>query len=391
MDPIEVVILTSDVALFTDLHKDNHSKASQGFWERVQNHFASKVIDSIQIYVLDSRAREGIPLGICDANENSIRLMISDISCTLRNTFVTNYTSTGSGMLDMKVVDSSLVILSKLLRQWLRKLIGGSHIEFELPETIDGSVCSIALDLEYKLLPYSLVSHEVQHMIAEANILTTLNKIEVVKVIPVQSIDASLMFGIPMIAKVGCESDAIRYLEMRKVVRQLWKWLSINDSALLLCVQKSCAEGDTFTQHYYLLLTDSPAYSEDNEHTHPKSINGVIFRYAIGDQILYDENNDEYREDLFNFDESDEQYFEYIERSMEYVDQHDQQSIFSPFSLDPIGNKWNKAKTIASKIENVENVNSQDDFDAKGEISNQVEDRNKQCVLSADDFVFDYN
>ena len=154
------MILTSDVALFTDLHKDNHSKASQGFWERVQNYFASKVIDSIQIYVLDSRAREGIPLGICDANENSIRLMISDISCTLRNTFVTNYTSTGSGMLDMKVVDSSLVILSKLLRQWLRKLIGGSHIEFELPETIDGSVCSIALDLEYKLLPYSLVSHE---------------------------------------------------------------------------------------------------------------------------------------------------------------------------------------------------------------------------------------
>jgi hypothetical protein len=83
-------------------------------------------------------------------------------------------------------------------------------------------------------------------------------------------------------------------------------------------------EGDSFIQHYYLLLTDSPACSEENKHTHPKSTNGVIFRYAIGDKLLCDKNNDEYMEDFFNFDEGDEQYFEYIERSMEYVDQQHQ-------------------------------------------------------------------
>ena len=82
--------------------------------------------------MLDSSAREGIPLGIGDTNQNSIRLMVSDISCTLCNTFVTNYTSTGSSMLDMKVED------------W-----------------------------------------------------------------------------IPMIAKAGCDSDEIRYLEIGKVVRHL--------------------------------------------------------------------------------------------------------------------------------------------------------------------------
>ena len=389
-DPIEVVILTSDVSLYTDLRKENHLNASKVFFECIKNYFEARTIDSIQIYILDNGTREVIPIGIEDADKNSVQLMISDLSCSLQNSFSTKNVSLGLGTLDVKVIESSLVILSKLLRQWLRKFIGGSHVEFDLPETMDGSVCSIALDLEYKLLPHSLLSSEVKQMKDDAKLLATMNKFEVVKTIPVQSIDASLIFGIPMIAKAGCECDEIRYFEMRKVVRQLWRWLSVNDVAILLRGKMLIDNTGYFFHHYFLLITDSPVENVGCEGIFPKTINGVFFRYAIGEQLLCD-NTIEVKAEVEGIDESDEQYFEYIEKSMEYIEHHEQGVVLNPFSLELIGHCMSEVKQNSSNEKILECSNVKDDSDAIGVMPDNTQQIDRYTDDSGDDFVFDYN
>ena len=55
--PVEIVILTSEIALFADLSRESHSKASQLFLKRVEHHFKCGRLDLLQIYVMDNRMR----------------------------------------------------------------------------------------------------------------------------------------------------------------------------------------------------------------------------------------------------------------------------------------------------------------------------------------------
>eukprot|EP00957_Ditylum_brightwellii_P160230 12198797-Ditylum_brightwellii.AAC.1 len=98
---------------------------------------------------------------------------------------------------------------------------------------MDGTQCSITLDLEYNVLPHRADSFATAALINDMKMLSASN-VEVVQLIPLPSVDASLIYGVPISARAGLEVDLIRYKEMQLLVRQLWKYLATNDVAVLM-------------------------------------------------------------------------------------------------------------------------------------------------------------
>lgn len=386
---MDLTLLTSDVALFTDLKSDSHVRGMQRFWDRVEGYFVSGNLNSIQMIVVETGSTIA-PLGLGkfeedrssqnsddgeyplhQSRETSTRLRISEIIHTLHTKIRQNYSKKNVGSLELSLMECTTVAFGGLLRQWLRKIVGGSRISFQLPETMDGSVCSIALGLEYTILPYSLCSPEGQYLINEANLLKSLPKFEVIHVVSFQSIDASLIFGVPMIATAGLESDIARYQEMQTLVRQLWKWLNVNDVAIVLRSAHSVDDaGDLFQHQYFILMTDeSPMDHVKVRRGAIAMDSGILFRYAAEEQLLHDPKEQTGSKSQFNCDEAggtegeeetDRQYFDHIERSMEYLERPSNK-VINPVFLKSTGFASSEEKPkFASKYLDGENDDTQD-------------------------------
>lgn len=338
-EPKQIVLITSDTAIFTDLRQGSHLKAFQRFRDRTKKFFSDGTLGSVQIHVMDTGARatasfiKNNPTFEQDLSTNLSRSPSEDeesssahlsMSHLIHAFHQENRKSDDTTNIELSMIECNRIRFNSISQQWVRAVVGGSYMTFQLPETMDGT-CSISLDLEYKVLPNSILSAETNNLISLAFDLRKAD-IVVLQVIPIIDIDSSLLYGVPMVAKSGLLSDISRTNEMQILVCSLWKWLIKNDVALLLRSTYKRENGNAYDvrQDHFILMTD--ALPGENERSiFSQHTTGILFRYADAEKLLLESNissnlsKNGHRSELTSA-ESDDQYFEFIDRSMEFVD-----------------------------------------------------------------------
>jgi hypothetical protein len=261
--------------------------------------------------------------------------------------------------INLEFMDGSTVDFQTLLQMWMKESLtqtyqandmGGvdGKLQFELPETIDGTMCSISLDLQYTILPDRINSHSTVELVKDMKMISAVSptSVEVLQTVPLHSVDSSLIYGVPMYARPGLEHDLLQYNQMKILVRQLWKYLSRNDVALVLRVRRDLQRKDVNeitsnngrSDDQLFLLTSQVAVQKQSIHNpemaqqsssaldiHPDNqrkgespCNGILYRYATKNQILHFGN-----EEPDSFDEENTaevgEFADYIERSMDML------------------------------------------------------------------------
>ena len=127
--------------------------------------------------------------------------------------------------------------LDTLSRRWLSQLISNPDsrgcISFDLPESLDGTQCTVTFDVKYKIMPFRADSFAAAGLVADLELLTS-SDIELVQLVPISSVDASLVFGVPMAIGPGFQGTVAQYQEMKALVHFLLRFLSSHQTALLL-------------------------------------------------------------------------------------------------------------------------------------------------------------
>ncbi|KAL3802469.1 hypothetical protein ACHAW5_009728 [Stephanodiscus triporus] len=388
-----VTLLTTDANLLADASSSSHVSGLEQFWKRIRTAFGNAV-STITIVVVDTtsvmhtmktikKCRDSYestrpfedkgctlhatslpsPLHVIQCL-NDIRRRIKEL-CQSQDVQSTHMTTTPI-KLNLEFIEGNTISFLSLLQAWMKESfdqtyssfwsgVGGAGVQgrlsFDLPETLDGVMCSISLDLQYTLLPTCIHSSATKALVEEMHLFSTLSSssVEVLQTIPLSSVDSSLIFGVPMSARASLENDICRYNEMKMLARQLWTYLSRNDMALVLLVRpltKEGLDGTNFAssscsryprEQLFLLACEEVVkrqpHALDNEsNLDPESFqiipdksrqgkspcNGMLYRYATKSQLLRFGNEDErFEADEEDTTEMSDFYLDYIERSLD--------------------------------------------------------------------------
>jgi hypothetical protein len=218
----------------------------------------------------------------------------------------------------LSTIDNTSVGFQVLLRKWSREKMSKRHrLTFDLPETLTFAQCSVSLDAMYKSMPFCLDSALAHGLSTDLKLLAK-SKLEVVQLVPISSIDASLLFGVAIGVRAGFEHDLDQHNEMGLLVRTLFKQLVSKDCALLLLSKgpPDSEEAGLFHspegQSWLLMAEEIPAPLK--EQTAPNS--GVLYRMASGDHFILEASP----ADIITSDnDGDNPFFEYVEASMDYL------------------------------------------------------------------------
>ena len=180
-------------------------------------------------------------------------------------------------------IDSIYLGFTSLLREWTRETIPGSYqIAIELPETSDFDGCSLDLEAMYKIMPFSPTSPSAKKAVQDLTRLS-LAKLEVQKMVPIVSIDASLLYGIPIEVRPALENGLTQHNQMKDLAQALFRLMSERDCALLLKVgalndTEISKEGlfNSGEEQFLLMAEELP--STIRGQTAPTS--GVLYRVA---------------------------------------------------------------------------------------------------------------
>lgn len=359
IDPIDVSIITNDVALFTDKNVDSHKRAATRFLDRMKQKFEEKLIRSIQIIVLQTgidaldpnRANlstnrnidDGTSIGspntdsdpdqyIKEPNLNN-RFQVACIAKVLKVHISSqlakdpNRKKDGSPMdIIFEFKDLHRLHLNSILREWTRSIIYSpaltGRVSFDLPESLDGTQCSIALDVWYSIFPYSANSCHVQGLVENIRLLNN-SVFEIIQLVPLDKVDLSLIYGVPLVAKAALDGDLDQYHEMQKIFSSLLKYLASGDVALVLgCISgrecnMSIAGKLAETRQIFLLM---PQISEESNTAVLNK--GMMYQYlSKGFQIIDDCKGTEELESSV-----DDEYAEVIQNSLDLLDK----TVFNP-------------------------------------------------------------
>ena len=320
-------IFTADTALFADRDPGSHVEGFNLFLKRASK--AARTHDTaITILVVDTASTVE---GMKSAREHGSTSSKEDSDSTMFNRF--NILQCISAIrqriqelpvtslkIKLEVIDGSAVDFQTLLQIWTRDSLIQTYeakpniesldgrLQFELPETIDGTICSISLNLQYMMLPDRIDSHSTMKLVEDMQLLSSLtpSSVEVLQTVPLQSIDSSLIYGVPMYAQPWVENDLFQYDQMKILVRQLWKYLSRNNVALVLRVRLESQEDAPLncrsdcSEDQLFLLTSQVAVQKqsiqpssaldimpDHQRTGESPCNGILYRYATKNQILH--------------------------------------------------------------------------------------------------------
>lgn len=340
--PLDVSILISDIALFSEDSSERHSSGLQHFWNGVRNFFVNGNVRSITIVIVETGATS-VAGTISQAapavySSSTSKLAIAQSLCNLRNCLDTLHEDDSHNLkkgkcpmqIALEVIGCNFIEYGSILRRWIQKDLllqarRSNTIEIELPEdALDGSSCSIRLDLSFKAIPFPL------------NIMLQLypsdEKMQVIQVVPNDAVDASLIYGVAMAAEPAIDSDYNTFKEMRSLVTQIVKWLTTNDASLVL--RGISDKGAGFAQcNNYFLLTAETQHNFTNQAT-ATNISGYfsncracLFRYAASEQILDvgDSTNRISSNEYSNDDNDqqkqiDQQYYDYVDKSLQLLD-----------------------------------------------------------------------
>ncbi|KAL3799976.1 hypothetical protein HJC23_007449 [Cyclotella cryptica] len=379
--PYALSIFTTDATLFADTDPESHVVAFDLFWKCVSTSIRTDAVSSINIIVVNATsavqlmkaAQDYDSLALHDAFSNdALPSRLHIFQCI--NKIHQRIQDLSDGALKVKLeFINGAVDFQTLLQMWVRESFNQTYqsetdtssvdgkIRFELPETIDGTMCSISLDLSYTILPSRIDSPSTMELVKDMKMVSSLSpaSVEVLQAIPLQSVDSSLIYGVSMHARAGFENDLSQYNQMKMLVRQLWKYLSRNNVALILRVRGIAGEeehdgyeitsksgGCNQSRDQLFLLTSQVAVQKqsiylnteakiasskalevipDHQRKGEAPCNGILYRYATKNQILHFGNEDsgpkleEEEEEEEGSAEANE-YMDYIERSIDMLD-----------------------------------------------------------------------
>ena len=316
--------MTTEVALFGDSRGESHKQALNRFWRTERTHFQSTALRSIEIIVLDTGSlRVAKEIAGSAASQDGRVTEEADTTdptlSTMKCVRVLQEHIKKRSELDLKrdaagnpvVLTISLAkkrgSLDALCRKWLSQLVSRpdarGRISFELPESIDGSQCTVSMDVRYKILPFRADSAASAGVLDDLALLARA-RLEVVQLVPCSCIDSSLVFGLPMAVKPGFENNMAQYQEMKNLVHFLLQHLSRHDMALLLRSHDVATGSDarplyhTNNQSFLLIAEELPGkellsakeegtLSQENgvkENVRP--VEAMLFRYASAEQLL---------------------------------------------------------------------------------------------------------
>jgi hypothetical protein len=230
----------------------------------------------------------------------------------------------------LEVSGCNFIEYGSILRRWIQQdlmlKVQRNTIEIELPEdALDGSSCSIRLDLSFKVLPFPL-----PFML---QLLPSDKKMQVIQVVPNDAVDASLIYGVAMVAEAAIDSDYHTFKEMRSIVKQIVKWLIINDVSLVVRSTSDNGAGLAHFNNYFLFTAEMPQQSASLMNTTAKigddgCSKACLFRYAASEQILDvgdKDTNNTCGHTSINYDdkhqqEIDQQYYDYVDKSLQLLE-----------------------------------------------------------------------
>jgi hypothetical protein len=362
--PLDISILTNDVSLLCDTNAQSHKTGVARFWKSVAPFFQDSKVGSIQIVMAktgtlasvmdtseqssdvqdqdqdaDGDAVMDTELDLDDSDSQLIRkhdLVISECVRTIQTQLVAqadhdfqqNRSILDAGESPMEVsfsvIDNSTVGYQFLVRQWVRdallaQTLHSSNLELDLPETLDGTQCSVSLDVSYQVFPFSADSAECTRFLIDLQLLSE-SKLEVVQLVPLSSIDAGLLFGLPMLVRVGLASDLDQFQVMQVLVRSLFSLLNERESAVLLRriggkTPKSASTGmfHSSEQTFLLMAKELPKTANGA----PNS--GILYQYAHADQLLAEATLPTSEVALLDED-TQRQYADYVEQALECLE-----------------------------------------------------------------------
>ncbi len=266
--PMDITIISNDVAFFTDTNIETHRRAVTRLWERMRIKFQSNAVRSVKVVAFETKvaalhgpngpngnASNDSDSPQCMKTENNddstphrfkvafcVREIQNHIHKLLEKEFQQPPSIDGKAGMQMNIrfefKDLNSISFLSIMQEWAcDMLMSGTsdmgRICFELPETFDGTQSAISLDLSYSICPYRLDSLMTKVLLDELKELST-SSIEVVQLVPLDSIDLSLIYGMPISAKAGMEGDLHQFKHMQILVSALLDYLGSNDVALVL-------------------------------------------------------------------------------------------------------------------------------------------------------------
>jgi len=322
---------------------------------------------------------------------NDIRRRIHDLNQSHQLESSPDVVTSPNVNLQLEFIEGNIVSFHSLLQTWVKESFtqtyassqsctstsdssGGGIVDgvqgrlsFDLPETLDGIMCRISLDLQYTILPHRIDSIATRGLVEDMRYMSKLSpsSVEVVQTISLSSVDSSLIYGVPMSARAGLENDISRYDEMKMLARHLWKYLSRSDMGLVLrahfarssdddskgegsAPNSSLGHHSSLGEQLFLLICEeavekpqpkalldhdsNPDTSEamnivpdrDSRHRGEAPCHGMLYRYATKSQILRFGNEEKRLEEDqaegYNSKEVSDHYLDYIERSLDTLD-----------------------------------------------------------------------
>ena len=269
-----------------------------------------------------------ISISMIDATANT-RLAFKDLLRRSLRDIVTSNSAVVNSMIQNNVVSTA------------------NRIHLQLPETIDGTQCSVALDISYKLLPFALDRPGISAgFFCDLTELCASN-LKVLQLVPFSSVDTTFLFGVPMRVRAGLEGDYEQYQEAHLLTRSLFNTMQAKQVAMLIQIaddsqiEKSkksnnkCRMSGVFHNdkrgQTFLLMAEEPVGGQSPPST------GVLFRYASADDLLLEADPPATKVDVP--DEIVNQYESYVENAFDILDCN----AVNPLFLDATENAAAKA------------------------------------------------
>ena len=318
---LDILILTNDLILFSDTKEESHKQEFGNFWKRVKPYFQDSKVRKLNIVVAstgctviaihkDVMNEEYNQRASGSTDDKEVTKSISNgqkmldfVECVhsiqdeIRqlgdSDFKENRSKVQFGTESIALVDMSLstiegtsVGFKSLYRTILQKQSPGWYpIKFDLPETLDGTQCSISLDVSYRTMPLRCDSAMAEALSRDLKLLQD-SRMEVVQIVPIALIDASLLYGVVLTARSSLETDIDQHREMNLLVRSLLSRLSLKDCGLLLrSIDPNENSGGLFhfAEQYFLLMNEELPESLKAQST---PMRATLHRYASADHIL---------------------------------------------------------------------------------------------------------
>ncbi|CAJ1952552.1 unnamed protein product [Cylindrotheca closterium] len=325
-----LTLLTNDVSFLSHTGTANHADGLNAFWERCKPFFLEHRLNSIEIVVLWTNAQiintnddefsdnvtteddaEKRSDGERETEEEQVNAppprqtvvaeCIASLNQQLREKEEAEFRANRSNIqfdvtqhipsIEMSVftVENSILGMMSMLRKWSRDEVPGpQRLPLNLPDTSDTSIHkALVLDGTYKTIPFALDSSLMVGLQNDLKLLAQ-SKLEVTKMVPIESIDASLLYGVPIRVRSGLQADMESHQAMVQMVQTLFHHLSQKEQALIITSSLPSATntGGLFQsshQHIFVLMAEEiPLLLRS---TIPPST-GILMRLATSDHFI---------------------------------------------------------------------------------------------------------